>query len=394
MAEIAERAGQTTVLPQAGRMTDHMAVAASPLGKWQRGVTVSPVSAVEQRHALHAYYTADPEHPQGGQVLIYTSTEREGYAGDIRAVDAASGVERVLARGVTVEDSHRAACQQWVSGGRRVAFHDVRRDEWQVVCLDLETGSERVLARGRQLGWGQPNGDVVPVYGPHWDPTAHRDLDLLNVVTGEQRTVLTAGAVREAYPDLIRETFGDDPVSIFFPALSPDLSRVFFKMATPRGGHFRSKNASLRALLVCYDLADSRFLFADRRWGHPAWHPDSRTILDVPHVLIDGNTGARRQLENVPRLPGSHPSFSPDGSLYVSDVALERLDGAPGEWGIVVVDTRSETALLLHRFDDSQGAASWRRCHPHPVFSADGQRIYFCASSTPWSRLMVVTPAA
>jgi hypothetical protein len=298
----------------------------------------------------------------------------------------------VLARDVTVEDSHRAACQQWLSGGRRVAYHDVRGDEWVVACVDVATGEQRVLARGRQLGWGQPDGDVVPLYGPHWDAGAHRDLDLLDVTTGERRTALTAEAVRDAYPELIREEFGERPMSIFFPALSPDGRRVFFKMATPLGGHYRSKQASHRALLICYDLAEGRFLFADQRWGHPAWHPDSRTILDVPNVLIDGETGERRALAGVPRLPGSHPSFSPDGSLYVSDVALDRLGGAPGEWGIVVVDPRAEAALLLHRFDDSQGAASWRRCHPHPVFSAGGERIYFCASSTPWSRLMVVAP--
>jgi hypothetical protein len=366
-------------------------VRSGQLGRWQGGVSVSPVCPAQpERHALHAYYTADPEHPAGGQVLVYTSAEPEAYRGEIRVVSTTDPeAERVLAGGVSVEDSHRAACQQWVSGGRRVAFHDVRGEEWVVVCVDVETGTERLLARGRQLGWGHPGADVVPLYGPHWDPEAFRDLELLDVSTGERRTVLTADAVRQAYPDLIREAFGDRPVSIFFPTLSPDGDRVFFKMATPLGGPYRSPTASHRALLLCYDLAAGRFRLADRRWGHPAWHPDSRTILDVPGVLIDTETGQRRTLAGVPRLPGAHPSWDPDGMLYVADVALERLGGAPGEWGIVVVDSRTEEALLLHRFDDSHGAASWRRCHPHPVFSADGQRIYFCASSTPWSQLTV-----
>lgn len=316
-------------------------------------------------------------------------------------LDRATGEERLLAGGITVEDSHRAACQQWVSGGRRAVFHDVRAvpggEEWVVACVEIESGEERVLARGRQLGWGQPHGDVVPLYGPHWDTAAHRDLDLLDVSTGERRTVLTADAVRAAYPELIREEFGERAIAIFFPALSPDLNRVFFKIATPLGGHFRSKTASQRALLICYDLAGARFLFADKRWGHPAWHPDSRAILDVPNVLIDGDTGARRPLANVPVLPGSHPSFSPDGSLYVSDVALERLSGSmagsKGEWGIVVVDLRAQALVLIDRFDDSLGAESWRRCHPHPVFSAGGRRIYYCVGATPWSQLRVAQAA-
>jgi len=380
------------------------AAAFRSFARWQHGVTVSPVAQVDQRHALHAYYTANPEHPHGDSTLLYTSTERDAHAGQILTIDRGTGDERVLVSGLSTEDSHRAACQQWVSGGHRVAFHDVRtqhgREQWTVSTVDVATGEQRVLARDRQLGWGQPGGDLVPVYGPHWDPAAHRDLDLIDVTTGECRTVLTAEAVCDAYPDLIREEFGelgsrqDWPLSIFFPALSPDLTRVFFKMAAPLGGHYRSKEASRRAMLVCYDLAAQRFLFADQKWGHPAWSPDSRTILDVPHVLIDADTGARRTLGDLPRLPGSHPSFSPDGSLYVSDVALHRIEDGPlkggkGEWGIVVVDIASQQLALIDRFDDSEGTSSWRRCHPHPVFSADGDRIYYAVSRTPWTQLHV-----
>ena len=186
---------------------------------------------------------------------------------------------------------------------------------------------------------------MVPLYGPHWDAGAHRDLDLLDVESGACRTVLTAEAVRETYPELIREEFGalaerpGHPLSIFFPALSPDLSRVFFKLAAPLGGHYRSAGASKRAMLVCYDLRAGRLLFADRKWGHPAWHPDSQTILDVPHVLIDAASGRRRTLPGIPRLPGSHPSWSPDGRLYVSDVGPgAKRKEPPGEWGIALVD--------------------------------------------------------
>jgi hypothetical protein len=271
-------------------------------------------------------------------------------------------------------------------------------EQWVVCAVDVRSGEQRVLARDRQLGWGQPDADVVPVYGPHWDAAAHRDLDLLDLLTGELRTVLAADAVREAYPDLIAQEFGDRRISIFFPALSPDLTKVFFKIASPLGGHFRSKQASHRALLVCYSLAEERFLFADKKWGHPAWHPNSKIILDVPNVLIDADSGERGALENVPRFPGSHPSFSPDGSLYVTDVALERVEsgtltGTKGEWGIVVVDVAAQEWTLIDRFDDSRGATSWRRCHPHPVFSPDGRRIYYTAGDTEWSRLRVAEGA-
>ena len=388
--------------PAAGGKTPPRA--ADPLARWRDGVTIAPVSRVAGRHTMHAYYTASPERPGGGAALFYASTTREGYTGSLylaaRGGDAedgsAAGQEIELVSGLTVEDAHRAACQQWVSGGRRVVYHDYRDGAWVVAALDVSpdgaTHAERVLTGDRLVGWGQPEADLVPLYGTHWLPNTHRDLELLDVASGAVRTVLTAEAVRAAYPEAVADTFGDRPVSIFFPVLSPDLSRVFFKLATATGEDFRSPKASRRAMLICYDLAGGRFLFADERWAHPAWHPDSRTIVDVPHALIDSDTGSRRTLDGLPPLPGAHPSFSPDGTLCVSDVALDRMPGAgaaPGEWGIVVEDLAAQRSVLLHRFDESQGAASWRRCHPHPVFSPDGRRIYFSTGSSPWTQLQV-----
>src|SRR3712207_9381016 len=64
-----------------------------------------------------------------------------------------------------------AACQQWVSGGRRVVFHNVLPSgAWVVVAVDVPTGKARLLARGRQVGFGQPAHDLVPLNGPHWNP--------------------------------------------------------------------------------------------------------------------------------------------------------------------------------------------------------------------------------
>lgn len=377
------------------------AVRSAPLETWQRDVRISRVSRVEQRHAIHAYYTATPESPDGTQAIFYASSTREAHAGELILIDRETGNERTLVEGLSTEDSHRAACQQWAAGGCYVVYHDVRgpQEQWVVSRVDVTTGETRVLATDRQLAWGQPDADVVPLYGPHWDVAAHRDLDLLNVLTGEIKTVLTAAEVRDAYPELIADEFGEGGArqfSIFFPALSPDLSKVFFKIASPLGGHFRSKEASKRALLVCYSLAERRFLFADKKWGHPAWSPDSKTILDVPNELIDTETGDRRRVPNVPRFPGSHPSFSPDGSLYATDVALDRMEGqtaSKGEWGIALVDSASGEWTLLDRFDESKGTASWRRCHPHPVFSPDGARLYYTTSDTEWSRLRVAERA-
>lgn len=356
---------------------------------WKDGVTVRRVAPGHGRHSIHTYFNTSPESPDGRWVLFYTSTTPEGHSGEVGIRSRITGEERVLARNVTVEDAHRAACQQWISGGRSVVFHDLRDEQWVIVMVDVETLEERVLARDRQLGWGPPDGDIVPLYGPHWDPGPHRDLELLDVSTGEIRKVLTADEVRAAYPDSVAAEFGDRRVSIFFPILSPNRERVFFKLATPAGGHFRSSSASHRNVLGSYDLKESRWLFLRRKWGHPAWYPDSRRIISNGPLGEVDEAGVQRPIPGIPEFHGSpHPSVSPGGRLFVMDVQVER---AAGErlWAVVVGDIAGEDYRILHTFDNSRGATSWRVSHPHPAFSPDGRRIYFNVSEGPWTELYV-----
>jgi hypothetical protein len=216
----------------------------------------------------------------------------------------------------------------------------------------------------------------------------------VNAATGALTTTpVTARAVAAAYPEWVRRQFGDGPVSVYIPMLSPDLTRVFFKMATPGGGDFRSRLASRREGLLCYDLKASRFLPMRERWGHPAWHPDSRHILNVPGVVIDSDTGESRPIPHHPKLPGSHPSFGPDGRLFASDTLAAPFGGPPQAWAVGVGDVRTGEIVRLHTFDNSRGAQSWRVSHPHPVFSPDGRRLYFNVSADEWTRLYVAEAA-
>jgi hypothetical protein len=80
---------------------------------------------------------------------------------------------------------------------------------------------------------------------------------------------------------------------------------------------------------------------------------------------------------------------SPDGKLTVTDGEAESAGAKKGNWGIVVGDMRGDKWALVHSFDQSQGAKSWRVSHPHPAFSADNKRIYFNMSDGPFTRLMV-----
>lgn len=367
---------------------------ADRLAAWRTGVQIHPVSPGIERHTIHSYFNTCAESPDGRSVLFYVSTTADGHRGEIWTRDRATGRERALVQNLEVEDAHRAACQEWISGGKRVVFHGQRDGEWFVGAVDLDTGRERILAPGRLKGWGQPNADIVPLYGPHWNASALRDLELLDVATGEIRTALKVDAVRAAYPEWFEKSFGNTATSIFFPILSPDLHRVFFKMATPGNGNPRSSSASARQGLVCYSLEEQRFLYMTPRWGHPSWQPDSRTITETAFTLFDSNDGKSHRVPGLPVARGDHPSISPDGKLFVTDTTMDVFGGDAKEWGIVVADARGGDYVLIDHFDNSRGAASWRRSHPHPVFSPDGRRIYFNASSTRWTQLRVAESSA
>lgn len=358
-----------------------------PLAAWRKNVKITPVSPDAAGHTMHSYFNTCPESPDGKYVLFFASSAKNGETGEVRIRERATGKETVLAPDLHVEDAHRVACQQWLSNGRRVSFHSERDGEWSTTVVDLETGKARELAKDRLSGWGQPDADLLPLYGPHWKAGPHRDLEIANVETGEIRTYVRADDVKV---DWLQKALNGRSASIFFPILSPDRSRIFWKMAIPgTTGDPRGKAASDRLGLVCYSLAEQRFLYTNPSWGHPSWQPGSRTVTETSFRLFDSNDGKMTRLPGLPSPRGDHPSASPDSKLIVTDTTMDVLQGDAKNWGIIVADARGNQYVLLHQFDNSGGATSWRRSHPHPVFSRDGKRIYFNVSSGAWTRLFV-----
>lgn len=362
-----------------------------PLGPWRAGVRIQPVSPGKERHTVHSYFNTCPESPDGSQVLFFASTAPDGHTGEVWIRDRKTGEERRLATNLKAEDAHRVACQQWVNGGRTVTYHGERDGRWFVGAVNVDDSPpvERVLAQDRLSGWGQPQGQVVPLYGQHWNPGPHRHLELVNVVTGEITTALKVDDVTRQYPDWFSKAYAGKEVSIFFPVLSPKLDRVFFKMAAASGPDPRSGAASVRQGLICYDLKNQRFLYQNERWGHPSWHPDDRHIVETAFIIFDSDNGKAQRTPGLPVARGDHPSASPDGRLLVTDTTMDRFGSDSNHWGIILADARGGQHLMLHQFKNNEGARSWRRSHPHPVFSADGRRIYFNVSEGPWTRLYV-----
>ncbi len=366
--------------------------AEDPVAAWSKDVTINPVSSIAERHTTHSYYLTNPESPDGRHVLFYTSIDPQGHLGEVRMLERATGKETVLADNVHTEDAHRAACQQWLSGGKRVAFHEVIGKKWRVVVVDVATLAKTIVAEDHQIGFGRPEGDLVPMYGCHWNPGPYRDLEVWNATTGKTTTYAKISEVESKYGDWLQKEFAGKPCSVFFPVLSPDMKRVFFKVAAGNGGDdFMSSRASHRQGTVVYDFEKAACVWQRNQWGHPAWTPDSRHIFEAGNITFDiaENPAKYTRLKDVPVLSGTHPSVSPDGTLMVTDGMSRNVGGKGDEWGIQVADMHGGKWVLLHSFAQNGGAKSWRRNHPHPIFSADGRRIYYNVSDGPFTRLMV-----
>jgi hypothetical protein len=360
------------------------------LVRWRSGVKISQVSPVPGRHSMHTYFNLSPESPDGQLVLFFVGTAADGQFGDIVIRNRKSGEERTLASNIATEDAHRVACQQWVSGGKNVVYHEFEGSVPVVKVVDVASGKIRELARGWLCSWGQPQSDLVPIYPPHWKNSGgETDLKMMNVRTGESHVIITMPATLAEYGPQIQKTFKGRPITLFFPEMSPNMERVTYKLSTPLSEDFRSDGASFREMLVTYDMKNSKFLFIRDKWGHPDWHPDSRMQLNVPTCIDDTDTGAETDVPGLPVFPGQHPSFSFVGKIFATDTHLETFGGAKGWWGVAVADVRGHDYVMLHTFDNSHGATSWRISHPHPAFSPDSKRIYFNVSSTQWTRLFV-----
>jgi hypothetical protein len=359
------------------------------LGRWRSGVKIEPVALLTDGHVIHSYFNTCPESPDGKYVLYYTSTTPSGELGDLRIKERATGKETILAENIATEDAHRVACQQWSNNGKTVVYHEVKDGKWRVMAIDTETRQSRILAQDRQLGFGSPTGKLAPIYGCHWNPGPHRDIEAIHVETGDICTLVEVAEVVKEYSDFVEKTFGTTAISLFFPVMSLDEEKVFFKLSRPNGGtDFKSAAASLREGKVIYDLENRKFLGLLKQWGHPSWTPDSQGIFEKGNSTLNLVSGEITR--SAPSCISDHPSVAPGNKCFVTDgKVIRRSEGQPDDWGIAVGSMSQDDFVVLTTFDNSQGAQTWRHNHPHPTFSADGRRIYFNVNDGIWTRLMV-----
>ena len=115
----------------------------------------------------------------------------------------------------------------------------------------------------------------------------------------------------------------------------------------------------------------------------------------MPNVVDDIVTGIESRIPGLPDFPGQDVDFSRDGRLFATDTRLTgAFEGPPGYWGVAVAEVRGTRYVMLHNFDNSYGARTWRVSHPHPIFSPDSKRLCFNVSSSESTQLLVAESVA
>ncbi|MBN2713481.1 MAG: hypothetical protein JXR97_13760 [Planctomycetes bacterium] len=367
---------------------DNTSESAEMLERWSR-CSIRPVWPKADEHALHAYFNISPEHPDGRRVILFVSPRSDAQVGRICWIDRETGETAVLDDNIEVEDAHRQSNQQWVCNGDYAVYMTYENNDWLVCRVNPDTLEKDVLCTGRQVFWGSTPLDEVPLYRPHWNPGPCGDLEMLNVRTGAIRTAVTVDSVIEDHKERVAEIFGEErPESIAFPVLSPDGSRVFFKLSKVKNGGFRSNKASLREGLFVYDTKTGKSVGFYDSWGHPSWMPDSKTIFRKS-FLIDTDTMQTNTIPWYPEEANSHGTPSPDGKLLTMDIARDEFTARDLHWAIVVGDFQNSWCTIHTDPVQRHGTTSWRQAHPHPVFNNRGKRIYFNANLGDWVTLHV-----
>lgn len=353
--------------------------AAPTFDAWLHHLEIEDVCASEGCHTLHAYFNCSPERPDGREVLFYRSRQGDAMRGELVARKRETGEETVLAADLSVEDPHRAALQQWAGNGRRVVYHRPGTEGWEVVVADARTGEALRVVPGRQLGVGN-GGEWVPLCAAPGNPGGFRDVELLNVSSGEIRRAVRAERIRGEHEGWVEERCGTAGISLYFPVLSPDGARVFFKLAVPDGA-----GGSRRMGLVVAEIHGEGGCFRWDDWGHPAWHPDSRHIVQPGAIRLDAWTGDSAWMEGFDFPRQGHPAVGPDGRLLVCDTVTDA--GPPFRWGIFLTDVEAARSAQIYALQPEPGEGARRSPHPHPVFNATGDAIYLNACDGRFWRL-------
>jgi len=316
----------------------------------------------------HAYYDISPWSPDGSKIVFSSALPGERDA-TISMMDADGTNIRALGHGDSF-GMHTGAFPIWDREGLSVYYHThfenadgervggtarvwLDRDRVDQIPIPVRQVSR---ATGRLLWMENSRAEDAPERGLYSAAADGSDLRLLFPTAD----IEALSPSRDRHDQC--ETLG-----LTNCKWSPDGQKVMVVLV---GYNDRGAQLVKEIYIANADGGDLHFVMTFQH--HHIWHPNSEQVIgncsDGLYIVNADGTGRRK----ISDLAQGHPSFSPDGSMIVTDCY-----GGDYADMLVLIDPETGEVEPLCSVPTVHGRSHETGTHPHPCWAPDGRSILY-----------------
>jgi len=316
----------------------------------------------------HAYYDISPWSPDGS--LIAFSSALPGERASVLNIMDADGTNiRKLADAYGF-GMHTGTFNAWAPDGESIYFNTSWTDE----AGERRSGVARVWladrrvehydARMRQVSWA--NGRLLWMENSTADGAPERGLYSAEPDGADVKLLCRTADIEALSPT--RAMHGDcATLGLTNCKWSPDGNRVMVVLV----GYDANGAQLVKEIYIANaDGTDLHFVMTFAH--HHIWHPNSQQVIgncaDGLYIVNADGTGQRKLSD----LAQGHPSFSPDGSMIVTDCY-----GGEFTDMLVLIDPATGAVTPLCSVPTVHGRSHETGTHMHPCWAPDGRSILY-----------------
>ncbi len=354
--------------------------------------TSRSVKKLTQGPSIHTYFDVIPESPNGKHITYFTFDGKPFNHGTVYIANR-DGSNPVAVKNCP-GNAHCGAHQGWLnneqiyfSADGKIFLADLNGNITQEINGAIDTIDQK-----HRRGLIHSSG--LRIYGGHPGKEACWRVDL---DTGEMIELLN----RETAKNLIKEEYDlsivpDDALKFKHTKWAPDGKNWFVVFNNIK--YWREHNDVPRIkVIIAADENGGNLRLIDSFNHHPNWLPDSSGIyaFAAEKTVMKWNADGSGKSSAATLSAEGHPCISPDNRLMSCDT---HSGPVKDQTSILLysLETGNEETLAEMEFpivDWQVNHPPRRLCHPHPVWSHDGKRLYFngIENNTPGLYVMEIT---